>query len=217
MQKFGGTSVGKFAAKIAETIIPYVSVIFLQVNCMVSHKMSSRTYLDQHRVVIVCSARSGSTKALGTTNLLLRAASEVLKRNTPGGLQSPETPGTATPLSTSQVFGRPQAQDAFSQNSPPSSPIFNGRPRGNSSPHHNSSSSFSTFNPNSPLLPFNATVDLLKSEHITAAKQSINSPGLLREVICEIERDCEGLRAFLYAALVRNMHLSALRIDPASL
>ncbi|KAH9941144.1 aspartate kinase [Epithele typhae] len=72
VQKFGGTSVGKFAAQIAETIIP--------------------EYLDQHKVVIVCSARSGSTKALGTTNLLLRAAGEALKRDN----SASETPGDSS-------------------------------------------------------------------------------------------------------------------------
>lgn len=37
-----------------------------------------RSYLENHRLAIVCSARSGSTKALGTTNLLLQAAKEAL-------------------------------------------------------------------------------------------------------------------------------------------
>lgn len=164
--------------------------------------MSCRAYLDEHRIVIVCSARSGSTKALGTTNLLLRAASEALRRNSISNGQIPETPGTVTPLTIGQIFGRPQAQDAPSQTSPPSTPISNGRSRGNSSPGPCSPNSFSLFNPNSSSLPFSATVDILKSEHITAAKLSVNNPGLLRDIITEIERDCEGLRAFLYAAQV---------------
>ncbi|KIJ27346.1 hypothetical protein M422DRAFT_37825 [Sphaerobolus stellatus SS14] len=186
VQKFGGTSVGKFATKIAEEIVP--------------------AYLDDYRVAVVCSARSGSTKALGTTNLLLRAASEALQRGNSAGLVAaipPQTPGTATPPAAANYFGRPQAQDAFSASTPPMSPTT--RTRSHSSPRSSSPSPFScisglAFTPQAP--SFNATVDLLKSEHITAAKQSVNDPGILRELITEIEQDCEGLRNFLFAAQV---------------
>ncbi|CAO3628059.1 unnamed protein product [Cunninghamella echinulata] len=58
IQKYGGTSVGKFIDTIAETIIP--------------------SYLEKNRVVLVCSARSGETKEKGTTNRLLRAAKEAI-------------------------------------------------------------------------------------------------------------------------------------------
>ncbi|KAL2152411.1 hypothetical protein VTH82DRAFT_5595 [Thermothelomyces myriococcoides] len=51
VQKFGGTSVGKFPDKIAEDII--------------------RKYVENHRVVVVCSARSTGKKATGTTSRLL--------------------------------------------------------------------------------------------------------------------------------------------------
>src|SRR3978361_889636 len=71
----------------------------------------SRTYLDQHKVAVVCSARSGSTKALGTTNLLLRAASETLKRPK---IHS----GSATTVSNG-IFGR---SEEGSQSPPLSSP-----------------------------------------------------------------------------------------------
>ncbi|PKY05358.1 aspartokinase [Aspergillus campestris IBT 28561] len=54
VQKFGGTSVGKFAFNIIDqVVIPSLS---------------------EHNVAVVCSARSSSTKAEGTTNRLLRAA-----------------------------------------------------------------------------------------------------------------------------------------------
>ncbi|KAH0537830.1 hypothetical protein FGG08_005443 [Glutinoglossum americanum] len=56
IQKFGGTSIGKFAVNIVEDII-----------------MAS---LSQRKVVAVCSARSPYSKAEGTTNRLLRAARE---------------------------------------------------------------------------------------------------------------------------------------------
>ncbi|EHA22469.1 aspartokinase [Aspergillus niger ATCC 1015] len=54
VQKFGGTSVGKFALNIIDQVV--------------------LPSLLEHRVAIVCSARSSSTKAAGTTNRLLRAA-----------------------------------------------------------------------------------------------------------------------------------------------
>ncbi|KAH8888770.1 aspartate kinase [Thozetella sp. PMI_491] len=57
VQKFGGTSVGKFPDKIAEDIV--------------------RAYLEnKHRVVVICSARSTGKKVTGTTSRLL----EVFKR-----------------------------------------------------------------------------------------------------------------------------------------
>ncbi|KAK5112701.1 hypothetical protein LTR85_011212 [Meristemomyces frigidus] len=59
VQKFGGTSVGKFAVKIAEDIV-----------------LSGLKQQNQ-RIAVVCSARSTGTKAEGTTNRLLRAARDV--------------------------------------------------------------------------------------------------------------------------------------------
>lgn len=54
VQKFGGTSVGKFALNIIDQVV--------------------LPSLSEHKVAVVCSARSSSTKAEGTTNRLLRAA-----------------------------------------------------------------------------------------------------------------------------------------------
>ncbi|KAI3612978.1 aspartate kinase [Moniliophthora roreri] len=98
VQKFGGTSIGKYAVKIAGDIIS--------------------DYIVSNKVAVVCSARSGSTKSAGTTSLLLRAASEAVgkTRSTSkllgkklGGepltglfgqsATTPSTPGTSTPLS----------------------------------------------------------------------------------------------------------------------
>ncbi|KAF8244295.1 aspartate kinase [Wilcoxina mikolae CBS 423.85] len=58
IQKFGGTSLGKFAEEIASGIV----------------KPSTKT----HRTAIVCSALSTGTKAEGTTSRLLRAAAAAL-------------------------------------------------------------------------------------------------------------------------------------------
>ncbi|KAI0389249.1 aspartate kinase [Xylariaceae sp. FL0594] len=51
VQKYGGTSLGKLADTICGSIIPH--------------------YAEDHRLVVVCSALSGTVKAKGTTSLLL--------------------------------------------------------------------------------------------------------------------------------------------------
>jgi len=58
VQKFGGTSIGKFPSQIAEHVV--------------------KPYLAHHRLVLVCSARSTDTKVKGTTNRLLKAAEAAL-------------------------------------------------------------------------------------------------------------------------------------------
>ncbi|KAI0659378.1 aspartate kinase [Cubamyces menziesii] len=164
VQKYGGTSVGKFAAKIAEDIIP--------------------EYLDQHKVAIVCSARSGSTKALGTTNLLLKAASEALQRtNGPS-----ETPGTMSPAGTFARLSQYQ--------SPFASP-------GKGSPKFDTPGSSLAMSPISAAVPaFSSTVDVIRSEHVNAARATIRNPEVLKELENEIDRDCEALRSFLFATQV---------------
>lgn len=173
IQKFGGTSVGKFAVKIAEDVVS--------------------NYIDSNKVAIVCSARSGSTKALGTTNLLLRAASEALVRRKPGGVSTPGT-GTVTPM----LFGRMKD----TSQSPPISPT---RSRSSSDHQHQ------TFNCLAPLavpqagqeLPvYNVTVDLIRQEHLNAAGESIRDPDIRKELEAEIESDCDWLRSFLFASQV---------------
>lgn len=54
VQKFGGTSVGKFPENIVDNIV--------------------KEFSKQSRVAVVCSARSSNTKSEGTTSRLLRAA-----------------------------------------------------------------------------------------------------------------------------------------------
>ncbi|KAF8976112.1 Aspartokinase [Entomortierella lignicola] len=68
VQKFGGTSIGKFIDTITDTII--------------------QSYLSSNRVVVVCSARSSESKSQGTTNRLLKAAASAL---TPGSIEYIET------------------------------------------------------------------------------------------------------------------------------
>ncbi|KAF9999643.1 Aspartokinase [Entomortierella chlamydospora] len=68
VQKFGGTSIGKFIDTIAGNIVP--------------------SYLTTNRVAVVCSARSSESKSSGTTNRLLRAAASAI---TPGSNEYIET------------------------------------------------------------------------------------------------------------------------------
>ncbi len=70
-----------------------------------------RHYIDSNKVAVVCSARSGSTKVLGTTNLLLRAADEALSSRK----KRVSVSGTATP--NLGLFGR--VKDPSRSSSPP--------------------------------------------------------------------------------------------------
>ncbi|KAJ7484371.1 Aspartate/glutamate/uridylate kinase [Mycena latifolia] len=167
VQKFGGTSVGKFPVNIARDIVS--------------------SYIDGNKVAVVCSARSGSTKALGTTNLLLKAASEALKR------PSKTSSGYETPV----IFGR--TEEGSQSPSPPSPRSGETSP----SPWGPGSGMTPFTTSNSELLPaFHETVDLIRQEHFNAARASIQSCGILKELEAEIERDCEWLRSFLYASQV---------------
>lgn len=146
-------------------------------------------------MAIVCSARSGSTKALGTTNLLLRAASEALCR--PSKSANGHCSGTASPISRgSSLFGS-------NSNSPPLSP----RSRSGSFPRSGSPfTSFSQLNQHGDakesVPDFVKTIALLREEHVTAARAAVQDPEILKELEAEIDRDCEWLRTFLTAAKV---------------
>jgi aspartate kinase len=100
VQKFGGTSVGKFPDKIAEDIVRYVSDSHLALGSVVLpwppaavrrrgeteggmkqgedpgterkaltfFPFPRRTYVQNNRLVVVCSARSTGKKVTGTTS-----------------------------------------------------------------------------------------------------------------------------------------------------
>lgn len=62
---------------------------------------------------------------------------------------------------------------------------------------------------------FSETVDVIRSEHINAAKVAVRNPELLKELEAEIDRDCESIRSFLFATQVsasKMLHAS-LTID----
>ncbi|EUC55184.1 aspartokinase [Rhizoctonia solani AG-3 Rhs1AP] len=185
IQKFGGTSVGKFAAKIAEQVVP--------------------AYIVEDKVALVCSARSGSTKALGTTNLLLKAATEALRQPALGGLNTPTRSNSISSsggLPWSPVPKRAsQSQDpSFSRAASPGTGLdkLAARKAGGSPPREPSPPT-PVSGGNAPL-SFSRTVDLICSEHVTAARELIRDQDLLRELEQEMVRDCDGLRAFLGAA-----------------
>ena len=197
VQKFGGTSVGKFPVKIATDIVSYVAY-FLDQELIIETSFHSRNYINEYKVAVVCSARSGSTKALGTTNLLLRAASEALRRPTKSA--SGHSSGTQIPLSRSMSL--------FGSCSPPLSP----KPRSGSFPPSTSAQPFTTFsclnghaNASDTVPDFVKTIDLLREQHILAARASVRDPEILKELESEIEQDCDWLRTFLFAAKVGHL------------
>ncbi|KAJ7115796.1 Aspartate/glutamate/uridylate kinase [Mycena epipterygia] len=168
VQKFGGTSVGKFAVNIARDIVS--------------------GYIDSNKVAV----------ALGTTNLLLRAASETLRRH-------PKTrSGYVTPVSgSSGIFGR---TEEGSQSPPVSTPRG-----GEASPWGLESSMI-------PLIhsEFHTTVDLIQQEHFNAARASVKDASILQELEAEFERDYEWLRSFLYASQMSNIRWVINEISPRS-
>ncbi|KAG7088718.1 hypothetical protein E1B28_012686 [Marasmius oreades] len=175
VQKFGGTSVGKYPVRIARDVVS--------------------NYIDSNKVAIVCSARSGSTKTLGTTNLLLRAASEALKRP-PRGPKS-AAPGASTPHGLG-LFGQVKEM--------PSSPSLPSSPRSRSSSGHETNplslSPLTVPSAGQTTVTFNVTVDLIREEHYKAAKESIEDEDIRKELEEEVDRDCDWLRSFLFASQV---------------
>lgn len=69
VQKFGGTSVGKFPDRIAEDIVRYVKKFCCSngVACELT-ACTRRSYVENNRLVVVCSARSTGKKTTGTTS-----------------------------------------------------------------------------------------------------------------------------------------------------
>ena len=202
VQKFGGTSVGKFAVKIARDVVSSVS----RSPIMPEHSPTplGRNYIDNHKVAVVCSARSGSTKALGTTNLLLKASSQALDRPAAGAHQSlgSLTPGTGRTSHFGDWTSPLHSPDGSRSRSPSCSVLPNGGL--SSSLMMSSTLTMSSIPPptknDDP--PFFATVDLIRSEHVMAARSSITGLPILRELEAEIEKDCDALRSFLMAIQV---------------
>ncbi|WVQ74304.1 hypothetical protein IAR50_003901 [Cryptococcus sp. DSM 104548] len=189
VQKYGGTSVGKSLESITKIVDSYIA--------------------SGSRVAIVCSARSSQTKALGTTNLLLQASREALQPAA-GHAPSDSVSGTTTPLYPKRVgsgiFGQTSLASSISS-------LSQLDPTGRSSSPSPFQSSSSRSPPRSPSAAglesrgpqeaaFHATVDTIKKGHLEAARASLKEGPLRDELEEEIERDCESLRGFLYAAQI---------------
>ncbi|KIR71673.1 aspartate kinase [Cryptococcus deuterogattii CA1014] len=196
VQKYGGTSVGKSLDNITKIVGSYID--------------------NGSKVAIVCSARSTQTKSLGTTNLLLQASREALQpaMSSSGDGQSGSVSGTATPFYPKRVgsgfFGKDQPASMTSSVSSLSQLDSQLGRSGSPSPFQ---SSCSRSPPRSPVTPsqdpsvsqesaFHTTVDLIKKGHLQAARASLKEGPLREELEEEIERDCESLRSFLYAAQI---------------
>ncbi|EPQ29627.1 uncharacterized protein PFL1_02846 [Pseudozyma flocculosa PF-1] len=208
IQKYGGTSVGKFLERIASEIVP----AYMATN---------------HKVAIVCSARSGQTKALGTTNLLLQAATEALCGDdaaTPSGSLSNSvaslTNGTQTPNhrpgsafarrpSSRASSAKPESLSAVALDnklaqleltkataSPAAPPAENGT-------SSDSSDTEAVATAAAPAVGYNATVDRILSDHIASVRKAVAKDLELREQLeRDIVEDCERLRDFLMAAKI---------------
>jgi len=70
VQKFGGTSIGKFAVNIAEEIVRYVWVCGFGSWELGGRQrlIGNRAGLRDNRIAVVCSARSTGKKVEGTTS-----------------------------------------------------------------------------------------------------------------------------------------------------
>lgn len=95
VQKFGGTSIGKFADKIAEDVVRWAfrsGSVGSWTDTTLSHSPS----LHGNRIAVVCSARSGSTKLEGTTNrqVFENDARSTLNNVNGGSCEPPEKPPT---------------------------------------------------------------------------------------------------------------------------
>ncbi|SCV70019.1 BQ2448_1413 [Microbotryum intermedium] len=207
IQKYGGTSLGKFIDNITMQIIP--------------------SYIESgNRVAVVCSARSGESKSTGTTNLLLRAALEALRPRAPDMSSSipslpptpaPGTPGVASsdrinPL-TSQIFQRSSSTavspSTSNHNNNDANHAGTFTKSGVSTPQSTRSNSLAASISSlrvrdldeGPQL-FHGTIDQIKDDHLKAARAFIKDPQILAELEDDLDYDCERLRSFLLAAQI---------------
>jgi len=142
-----------------------------------------REYINNHKVAIVCSARSGSTKALGTTSLLLRAASEALRSSKPIA----STPSSPIRKTASRLIN-------YASDHSPSQSI--------SSRSASPSLGFTPFLESNSVPDFIVTVDLIRKQHLDAARDSVSDPNILQDLEQDIDHDCDWLKNFLLAAKV---------------
>lgn len=131
--------------------------------------------MPQARLALVCSARSGSTKALGTTNLLLKAAAQALEGDKTGD-------DLSSSIASLKVGGSSSSSSSAS-----------------TSDLADSTSSL----PSPPQAAFEQTIDVLLREHLAAVDQAVRRDADLRARLeADVRADCERLRQFLQAAKI---------------
>ncbi|BGP18436.1 hypothetical protein JCM10213_001683 [Rhodosporidiobolus nylandii] len=181
--KFGGTSIGKERCFYRLNIVEEGRSSFL-IN--IADEIVLPTIQRGDRIALVCSARSGNTKATGTTNLLLRAAAEALRPkpqdlsssipsllNSPSASPAPGTPSTPRGASLSNSLASLRLDRRLTAHGEEARELFDD------------------------------TVDQIKQDHLEAARRVVTrNEEVLREVEEELEYDCERLRGFLRAAQI---------------
>lgn len=182
IQKYGGTSVGKFLSTIVTDIVP--------------------SYRATNRVAVVCSARSGKTKALGTTNLLLQAASQALEDEEQDVPSLSASMASLPPLGASTPSRPPSARGLEKR-------LTNLALSSSPSPSRGEDSS-----PPASIQPsYQLTVDQILSDHLEAARAHVKNPELLASLEQGLSEDCSRLRDFLLAARVRTLSCPLLCLE----
>ncbi|KAN0059732.1 Aspartokinase [Thecaphora frezii] len=218
IQKYGGTSVGKFLERIANQIVP----AYMHTN---------------HHVAIVCSARSGHTKALGTTNLLLQAATEALTPHDSSIANSVASLSNANPSPRpGSAFARRPSSRASSAKPESLSSVAldnklaqlqltkkkNNNNNNDDDDDDNNNNNINNDNHDGTQTPptataadnssdsspeteiavgYNATVDRILADHLASAQKAVTrDPQLRQQLEQDIVQDCERLRDFLMAA-----------------
>ena len=169
IQKFGGTSIGRALDSIVDEIVPQ--------------------YLPSSNLVLVCSARSGTSKSTGTTNLLLRAAKEALSKSHNANSNCSSLP--STPNLTRPRFGSPFPSRSTSPTGSNGTNVLDESLR-----------KFSLNNLSSEENDFISTVNILRDEHFKAIRELIKNEDIKSQVENDICFDCDSLIEFLQAAQI---------------
>ncbi|KAH9911163.1 hypothetical protein B0H21DRAFT_714353, partial [Amylocystis lapponica] len=169
VQTYSVTSISKFAVKIAEDIV------------LRFRRVSFSEYLCDYKIAVVCSAQSRSANNAGTMGLLLRAAEEALRR----------------PVTLSETATRMVSTEPFSQNFRTQSPIGTPRiPRGSDS---SETAIWPVVSCKADVPAFQNAVEVIRAEHLSAARASVKDASILHEVEAEINQDCDELGSYLLA------------------
>lgn len=169
IQKFGGTSIGRALDSIVDEIVPQ--------------------YLPSSNLVLVCSARSGTSKSTGTTNLLLRAAKEALSKSHNANSNCSSLP--STPNLTRPRFGSPFPSRSTSPTGSNGTNVLDESLR-----------KFSLNNLSNEENDFISTVNILRDEHFKAIRELIKNEDIKSQVENDICFDCDSLIEFLQAAQI---------------